>query len=135
MKTIYTDASCDPITNHGVLGFMVDDKIYTSELDNIKNTDAEMTAIVYALSNIIQTDDQIILYTDCQRAIKLFQDKKITKPIHQIVINKFNQFNNITLVHIDGHKKASLKTKTDREFSKLDQHLRKKLRDYMTTKM
>jgi len=77
------------------------------KLENIKNTKAEFKAILYALENMSSMNKQIILYTDCLRAVTLFKTKKSTKVYHNEFLNVINLIKNVEIMHIDGHKKIN----------------------------
>ena len=110
----FTDASYSQHKSLSIIGYKIGEHdVVLEELLNVKNTQAELYAIKKCIKvcNEIYPDDEIIIYTDCQRA---FKDP--------------NYSPNITLQKIKGHKKGSLKTEDDKVFSIVDKAVRKKLR-------
>ena len=112
----FTDASYSQQKSISIIGYKIGDRDVTlEELINVKNTQAELYAIDKCIKvcNEIHPTDEIIIYTDCQRAFK--------DPVYPL---------NITLKKIQGHKKGSLKDEDDKIFSVVDKAVRKKLRQY-----
>lgn len=116
MDTIkcFTDASYSQQKNIAVIGYKIGDlEPVLDELPNIKNTQAELLAIERCLEECakLYPNNEIILYTDCQRALK-----------------NTNYPPNVTLVKLEGHKKGTLKSDDDKIFSIVDKAVRKRLR-------
>ena len=133
---IYTDASYSPLHKIAIIGYKLNGKIHTKIIKNIQNTEAEFMAILFALKSIkINNHANIIVYTDCMRVIDLINKRNIKKHYHKTFLEKVDIITNITFNHINGHKKSALKDNYDKEFSELDNFVRKKLRSIIKKNM
>jgi ribonuclease HI len=114
----YTDASYSPQTGLCVVGYKIGNhNIVTECLTNTKNTQAELYAVekcIEICNNVYGFDINIIIYTDCQRAM---QNNYSTNDIK------------VNLIKLDGHKKGVLKSDKDKIFSLVDKKVRKVLRE------
>lgn len=109
----FTDASYSQHKNLAVVGYKIgEDKIVLKKLPYTKNTLAELIAINLCISacNIKYPGSNIIIFTDCQRALK----------------NNYPK--NVEIKKIKGHKKGSLKDENDLIFSTVDKKVRKAMR-------
>ena len=69
----FTDASYSQHKSLSIIGYKIGEHdVVLEELLNVKNTQAELYAIKKCIKvcNEIYPDDEIIIYTDCQRAFK-----------------------------------------------------------------
>lgn len=113
----FTDASYSQQKSLSIVGYKIGNlDVILEELPNIKNTQAELYAVEKCIDvcNKLYPNKNIIIYTDCQRALK----------------NQYQK--NVTLEKIEGHKKTLLKNENDKIFSGVDKAVRKKLRNVQT---
>lgn len=128
MARIYTDASFHPQSKVAVLGYMKDDVINYFKLDNTTNTEAEIRCIILTL-NLLDEQNDYILYTDCKTATDLINKPRFNKQIYYEFLEIIKRKPNVKLLHIEGHKKKCNKNEVDIEFSKLDKAVRLQLRN------
>lgn len=124
---IFTDASFDPKSKTAIMGYMMDGVITTQIITGTTNTEAELCAILWAIT-FLNTSSRYILYTDCKTAVDLQHIPRYTKPIYTDLLKKLEVYPNLELKHLEGHKRSSEKTDLDKEFSILDKYVREQLR-------
>ncbi len=110
----FTDASYSKEANGSYIGYMIgNNEIVTEFCPEIKNTQGEILAIEKCISvcNENYKDHQIHIYTDCQKAINLYENND------SMVFHK-----------MQGHIKKSLMNDEQLKFSKVDKMTRKELR-------
>lgn len=134
----YTDASYNPQSKIAVIGMLYDDKIIMEQLNNVKNTTAEIRAVLLAIDYMKQFNhknnpENLIIYTDCQTVVDLeLRREKLENTCKQIYKDFFDAIDQINYTiefrYIKGHKPSKDKNEFDKEFSKLDKAVRKQLR-------
>lgn len=113
----FTDASYSQQKQLSIVGYKIGTRdIQTEVLANVKNTQAELYAIqkCIEISNTMFPSNPIIIYTDCQRAIKSYEEHEY--PLH------------VTITKIKGHMRSHLRNETDAIFHSVDRAVRKALR-------
>ena len=150
--SLFTDGSVNTQTGIGYGAYLViteltsnanlAHQIKTKKFDNTSSTKLELQTLLWALSDIPNTGQHLIIYTDCQNIITLPQrrDRLEKNNYHSkkhIPLNNaelYRQFFNIIdnlsceFVKVQGHKKSAQKTNIDKTFSQVDQAARKALR-------
>lgn len=109
----FTDASYSQHKNLAVIGYKIgNNNVKLELLPYVKNTQAELCAIARCIKSCNSKYPQrnIIIFTDCQRALK----------------NEYPA--NVTISKIKGHKKKALRDENDKIFSIVDKAVRKKLK-------
>ena len=119
---VYTDASYSKEADGSVIGYLIahnNETIYykLDFLDKVKNTEAEVTAVISAIEKCqeINKDSKIIIFTDCQKAIKM-------------------NFHNVIFQKVIGHSKKCDKDEDDIMFNIVDKGTRKRLREIVKNK-
>jgi hypothetical protein len=124
MTLCFTDASYSPQHHIACLGYMVgtDENIHTEIITTDGVAEAEKLATERCLYYCRQSGIQgrIIIYTDHQGSLKKEEHWK-------------QQFGDIELRLIQGHKKTSEKSEIDLIFTKVDRLTRKLLRQHVNT--
>lgn len=113
----FTDASYSQQKSLSVVGYKISNlPIKLEILQDIKNTQAELHAVNKCIdeSKIMFPNRNIIIYTDCQRAIKSFSEEE------------YPSF--VTIEKIKGHIKTELRNDNDKVFNMVDKAVRRKLR-------
>lgn len=120
----YTDASYSQQKSTSIVAYKIGtNPIKTIQLNDIKNTQAELLGIEFCISYTIQNYPNvksINIYTDCQNAWK------------QDYLNYTNQNQNqiqINLIKIKGHQKMEFMNGYDLIFKQVDKMARKTLRN------
>ena len=113
----YTDASYSQFIKTSVVGYKIGNrKIILETLVDIKNTQAELYAVQKCIEICSQhyPDKNIIIYTDCQKAVQNYENEVYPKYVK--------------LIKVDGHKKSILRDHNDKIFNLVDKATRKELR-------
>lgn len=153
---IYTDASFSKQLQIGVLGFVIfkgdhehntletkSIKIHIKKIQESNNIRAEIVGALWALE-ACPTDSKVIMYSDCQtlsgllkRREKLEKTKFISQSKNQPLANtdlykKFYQVFDLIkpeLVWVKGHSPDKNRSRIEKNFSYVDKHVRKVLRE------
>ena len=115
MLDCYCDASYNKEIGVSVIGFKIGhDEIRIEELINTKNTQAELVAVDRCISvrDELYPGAHLTIHTDCQRACQ-------------------NEYPNVTMSKIKGHKKKALRDAKDEVFRTVDRAVRRRLRKLM----
>lgn len=128
-NVIYTDISFDPQTKKAVLKYSNNDVITTTIISDTKNTEAELKCIIWTIESLLfHPRANYILYTDCKTAVDLQSKPRYNKHIYNELLTMFANNPHIKLIHLQGHKKNSIKSEDDIKFSTLDKAVRQVLR-------
>lgn len=109
----FTDASYSPDLKISIIGYKIGDQdVITENLPNVKNTQAELYAINKCIDicKELYLDQDIIIHTDCQRALK----------------NEYPV--GIKIKKVKGHKKKLFMNEDELLFNIVDKATRKELR-------
>ncbi|MAD41449.1 MAG: ribonuclease H [Arcobacter sp.] len=154
MIKLFTDGSSHPQTNIGFGAYLLilDDTksiellkadIKTKMFKDTSSTKLEVQTMLWALKNISQTKEEIIIYTDCQNIIGLPNRRKrleannyLTKKGKRIANHDlYKEFYKLTdslncqFIKVKGHKESSQKDEIDKIFTLVDKTSRDKLRN------
>lgn len=113
--TCFTDASYSQHKRLSVIGYKIgDNDVMLEELPYIKNTQAEMYAVIKCIRvcRELYPNSDIELFTDCQKAVRAD-----------------NYPDYVSVKKIKGHKKKALKDANDKIFSTVDKAVRKHMRN------
>ena len=151
---LFTDSSVNPqekigfgaylqISNENISLENMKEKIKLKRFENTSSTKLELQTLLWALSEIVDKNVIIEVYTDCQNIIGL-QDRreKLQKNNfysssgkimnnHEFYKDFFEKTDklNIILIKVKGHKKNSLKNEIDTIFNLVDKASRNALRN------
>ena len=142
----FSDASYSPQTGLGVYGCAIwgrsGELIYT---EGIPNTQLEVMGAICAIHNLkiarSSPDIPLILHTDCQRVVLLYDKLKagtLTDREREVYSDFLAEVKDVeptlSIQHIAGHTKVAERTALDREFAAFDQWVREGLRSQVRTK-
>lgn len=137
MVRFFTDASYSPEYKFGIIGYMQEHcQVNTEIIKDMKNTQCELEAIIKVFEFVTNNSNmykEIVIYTDCQRAITLMDDRSIKNELRYIRFYQgldkvIDQSIKCTIQKVKGHSKKSCKNNIDLEFYKVDTAVRRKLR-------
>jgi ribonuclease HI len=109
----YTDASYSTQANGSVIGYKIgDNQIVIDFLPEVKNTQAELIAVNNCIKYCQESypGNQIHIYTDCQKAVRLDYGENVI--MHKMI----------------GHIKKDLRDDKQKIFALVDKETRKELR-------
>ncbi|VBB18064.1 hypothetical protein YASMINEVIRUS_527 [Yasminevirus sp. GU-2018] len=130
----YTDASYSKEVGGSVIGYKIGDgEVQTLFLLNVKNTEAEITAVQRCIDTVVNgydnmldnnptnpvNDYEIHIYTDCQRVVQKFEDGEYPY--------------NVEVRKMIGHMKKADKDHNQLIFTQVDRATRKELRKRLKT--
>ena len=160
MKTLklFTDGSSHPQSKLGFGAYLlIEDENKSLELlskevkikkfEDTSSTKLEVQTMLWALSDLKNTKDEIIIYTDCQNIIglkdrrKKFEEKSYLTSKGTLIANHelYKEFYclvdnlNCHFVKVKGHKKSYLKDEIDDIFTLVDKASRDKLREVLSS--
>ncbi len=117
-------------------------KIRLKRFENTSSSKLEIQTVLWALDELGNINDKVILYTDSQNIVRLpkrqkkletnnyysRQNKKIKNEDLYRLFYKYLDSLKLEIVQVEGHKKTKNKNKTDRIFSLVDRASRNALR-------
>ena len=146
---LFTDSSVNPQKKIGFGAYLIlddEDKsledlkehIKIKKFEDTSSTKLELQTLLWALDEIINKDNIIEVYTDCQNIIGLENRKEKLEKRHFLDNKLYEQFFiklkqlNLVFIKVKGHKKSGLKDEIDNIFNLVDKASRKALREYIT---
>lgn len=127
----YTDASFCPQTKWAVSGYCIPQLSQTiSFLYPEANgaAEAEVFGLAFLLETVSDVNAEIVVHTDCESAVRKIEKRKDDGGHFTKMLQILDSNPNIKIKHVQGHKKRSLRSPSENDFSTLDKAVRKELR-------
>lgn len=152
---LFCDGSVNPQRKIGFGAYFIFDAKLTNQnikiqrFEKTSSTKLELEILICAFDNFKYTNEEIIIYTDCQNILSLIERReklesnnyktstgKIVKN-HELYkkfykkIDRINKNSKCIFKKVKGHKKSSQKDDIDKLFNLVDKASRKALREYL----
>lgn len=156
MKKLFTDGSSHSQSKLGFGAYLlIEDEnkslellkkdVKTKKFEHTSSTKLELQAMLWALSKLNNSNEEIIIYTDCQNIIGLnnrrtkFEENSYLTSKGTLIANHglYKEFYilmdklNCKLIKVKGHKKLHLKDNIEDIFALVDKASRNKLREQL----